>query len=172
MKQAQAQAHSVIDQMPSPVGWLHLQVCADGVTSVHFADEAIPDATVGAQDITADQHGVMTQLKQELNAYFAGHLQQFSVPLAPHGTDFQQQVWAALRRIPYGETWSYRDLAQQVQRPQGYQAVGQANGRNPIGIIVPCHRVIQADGSLGGYAGGVDRKSWLLRHELRVSKNL
>ncbi len=87
------------------------------------------------------------------------------MPLVVQGTEFQRQVWAALREIPFGETWSYRQLAERVDRPRGYQAVGQANGKNPHAIIVPCHRVVQADGSIGGYAGGVERKKWLLTHE-------
>ncbi len=103
--------------------------------------------------------------RQQLAAYFAGMLTQFDLPLQLHGTIFQQQVWAALNCIPYGTTLTYGELAQRVGQPQAARAVGLANGRNPISIIVPCHRVIGANGKLTGYGGGLDRKQWLLNHE-------
>jgi methylated-DNA-[protein]-cysteine S-methyltransferase len=99
---------------------------------------------------------------EQLQAYFAGELTTFDVALRLDGTPFQQQVWAALQEIPYGETWSYGELAEHIGRPGASRAVGLANGRNPIGVIVPCHRVIGADGSLTGYGGGLDRKRLLL----------
>ena len=108
---------------------------------------------------------------EQLQAYFAGNLQQFSLPLAAGGTAFQQQVWQALTTVPYGKTASYGDIAKAINNPKGVRAVGLANGKNPIGIIVPCHRVIGANGTLTGYAGGVDKKAWLLVHE-GVSLNL
>src|SRR5690554_4650419 len=108
---------------------------------------------------------LLDELEAQLEAYFSGTLRQFDLPLAPAGTEFQQAVWNALETIPYGETWSYKQLAEAVSRPKGYQAVGQANGRNPIVIIIPCHRVIAADGSLGGYGGGLARKKNLLKLE-------
>ncbi|MCO4321496.1 methylated-DNA--[protein]-cysteine S-methyltransferase [Aliidiomarina quisquiliarum] len=108
---------------------------------------------------------VLEQLESELKAYFAGQLKEFTVPLAPSGTEFQQAVWAALTTIPYGATWSYKQLAEAVHRPKGYQAVGQANGRNPIAIVIPCHRVVAANGGLGGYTGGVGIKQRLLNLE-------
>ncbi len=101
----------------------------------------------------------------QLTAYFAGELTDFDLPLAPRGTDFQLRVWAALRTIPYGQTTSYGELAAQLGNPGASRAVGLANGRNPIAIIVPCHRVIGSDGGLTGYGGGLDRKRWLLDHE-------
>lgn len=110
-------------------------------------------------------HPVLRETIRQLDAYFAGHLRRFDLPLEPAGTRFQRQVWAALRQIPYGETRSYGDLARQVGRAGGARAVGQANRNNPIGVIVPCHRVVAADGSLGGYAGGLDRKRRLLALE-------
>ena len=97
--------------------------------------------------------------------YFAGGRTDFDVPLELAGTDFQRRVWSALRDIPYGETISYGELARRVGNPGAVRAVGLANGRNPVAIIVPCHRVIGADGSLTGYGGGLDRKAWLLDHE-------
>ena len=99
-------------------------------------------------------------------AYFKGDLHAIDdIPVDGGGTPFQQKVWAALRRIPCGETWSYSDLADEVGRPSATRAVGMINGRNPISIVVPCHRVIGKDGSLTGYGGGLDRKRWLLQHE-------
>jgi methylated-DNA-[protein]-cysteine S-methyltransferase len=103
---------------------------------------------------------------EKLNAFFAGDLSAIDdVPVEAAGTPFQREVWAALREIPAGETWSYSRLARHIGRPAAVRAVGLANGSNPIGVVVPCHRVIGADGSLTGYGGGLDRKQWLLTHE-------
>lgn len=104
----------------------------------------------------------LPQLDAQLGEYFAGERTSFDLPLAPTGTDFQQKVWAALRTIPYGETWSYGRLAEAVGQPGAARAVGLANGRNPISIVVPCHRVVGSSGKLTGYAGGVERKAFLL----------
>jgi len=101
----------------------------------------------------------------QLSAYFAGRLTEFDLPLAPAGTAFQQRVWAGLRAIPYGQTVSYGELARRVGSPAARRAVGLANGRNPIAIVIPCHRVIGADGSMTGYGGGLDRKQFLLALE-------
>ena len=106
----------------------------------------------------------LRELRRELDAYFAGTLQDFTVAIGAVGTPFQRCVWSALRRIPYGSTCTYGELARQINNPGAMRAVGGANGANPIWLIVPCHRVVRADG-LGGYAGGVDRKAWLLGHE-------
>jgi len=105
----------------------------------------------------------------QLDAYFAGELTRFDLPLTPHGSEFQRRVWAALQEIPYGRTESYGELAGRIGSPGGARAVGLANGKNPIGIIIPCHRVVGADGSLTGYGGGLDRKKQLLDLELAVS---
>ena len=102
---------------------------------------------------------------EQLQAYFNGELVQFDLPLAPQGTDFQKTVWQALTKIPFGESCSYQQLAIKIGSPKAMRAVGAANGRNPIAIIVPCHRVIGASGKLTGYAGGLERKHWLLQHE-------
>lgn len=102
---------------------------------------------------------------QELTSYFDGKLKQFKVPIKPEGTNFQQQVWNGLTRIPYGQTISYAQLAENIGHAKSYRAVGQANHKNPIPIIIPCHRVIGKDGSLTGYASGVGIKEWLLNHE-------
>lgn len=101
-----------------------------------------------------------------LNAFFGGDIAAIDdIPVAMAGTPFQREVWSALREIPSGETWSYGNLANHIGRPSAVRAVGLANGANPIGVVVPCHRVVGADGSLTGYGGGIERKQWLLRHE-------
>lgn len=109
------------------------------------------------------------QPRTQLQAYFAGELRDFDLPLAAEGTPFQQRVWRALCDIAYGETISYGELARRIGQPTASRAVGLANGQNPIAIVVPCHRVIGADGSLTGYGGGLERKRWLLAHERKGS---
>jgi methylated-DNA-[protein]-cysteine S-methyltransferase len=108
---------------------------------------------------------LLRETRAQLGAYFDGRLRDFDLPLAPAGTLFQQRVWGALCDIPYGVTISYAELARRVESPRAYRAVGSANGSNPIALIIPCHRVIASDGSLGGYGGGLDRKRWLLALE-------
>ena len=103
--------------------------------------------------------------RQQLIEYFAGERKDFDLPLRLNGTEFQLSVLQALQKIPYGETTSYSDIAERIGRPKAMRAVGAANGRNPIPIIVPCHRVIGSDGTLTGYGGGLHRKQWLLQHE-------
>jgi methylated-DNA-[protein]-cysteine S-methyltransferase len=113
--------------------------------------------------------GFLADASKQLDAYFAGDLTDFDLPLSPRGTPFQQAVWLALRDIPFGTTTAYGQIAEQVADRTKTRAVAAAIGRNPIGIVVPCHRVVGADGSLTGYAGGLDRKRWLLDHEATVS---
>jgi AraC family transcriptional regulator of adaptative response/methylated-DNA-[protein]-cysteine methyltransferase len=110
-------------------------------------------------------HPLLDQLAGELAAYFSGDLQHFSVPLDTPGTEWQQRVWAELVRIPFGQTTSYGELANRMGNPGGSRAVGLANGRNRVSIVIPCHRVIASDGTLHGYGGGIERKRWLLEHE-------
>jgi methylated-DNA-[protein]-cysteine S-methyltransferase len=110
-------------------------------------------------------HPILTETERQLSAYFAGTLQRFDVPLDFRGTDFQKSVWAALLTIPFGETRSYGEIARQIGKPAAVRAVGAANGRNPISIIAPCHRVIGANGSLTGFAGGLQAKETLLALE-------
>jgi len=112
-----------------------------------------------------DETPLLTEAAQQLSDYFAGHRRTFDLPLAPKGTDFQQSVWRALTEIPYGETRSYGEIAKALGNPNASRAVGMANHRNPIPIIIPCHRVIGADGSLTGYGGGLPRKKYLLALE-------
>ncbi len=145
--------------IPSPLGPLRLHARGDLLAAVHLPTDApLADEPQRATDVlatTADQ----------LREYFAGHRRAFDLPLAPEGTDFQQLVWTALLAIPFGHTRSYGEIAAAIGRPSASRAVGAANGRNPIAIIVPCHRVIGASGALTGYAGGMDAKRWLLAHE-------
>lgn len=114
---------------------------------------------------TEPASGLLAEVEQQLGAYFAGTLTEFRLPLHFSGTPFQNEVWTALRDIPYGATCSYADIAEAIGRPEAVRAVGAANGQNPIPIVVPCHRVIGKDGSLTGFGGGMAMKSWLLRHE-------
>jgi len=116
------------------------------------------------QELTQDQEAFEDTIEQ-LEQYFAGDRDEFDLPLEPQGTEFQRSVWKALERIPFGETRSYGEIAAEVGRPKAARAVGMANNRNPIAVIVPCHRVIGAGGALVGYAGGLERKTWLLDHE-------
>jgi methylated-DNA-[protein]-cysteine S-methyltransferase len=117
----------------------------------------------------AGTSAVLDGAVEQLEAYFAGELTTFDLPVALYGSKFQQRVWAALQAIPYGETESYGELAERIGSPGGARAVGLANGRNPIAIVLPCHRVVGSDGSLTGYGGGLDRKRQLLDLELAVS---
>lgn len=115
--------------------------------------------------MTEGTHPLLNQLRGELAAYFNGDLRSFTVPLDTPGTDWQRQVWSELARIPYGETTSYGELATRLGNPGGSRAVGLANGKNRVSIVIPCHRVIAANGTLHGYGGGLPRKRWLLDHE-------
>ncbi|MGM9566259.1 methylated-DNA--[protein]-cysteine S-methyltransferase [Evtepia sp.] len=127
-----------------------------------FAQENRLTALVFGDFGSYDYLPLFGETQRQLEEYFAGSRQNFDLPLDPSGTDFQRRVWRALMDIPYGTAISYRELARRADCPRGYQAVGQANGRNPLPIFIPCHRVIGADGTLGGYSGGLDRKRFLL----------
>jgi methylated-DNA-[protein]-cysteine S-methyltransferase len=157
--------HVVLD---SPVGPLTL-VATDGALSGLYMEKQrhLPsEETFGAPD-DPDTEPFATVAAQ-LTAYFAGELTEFDVPLALHGTPFQERVWTALQGIPYGETTTYGDLAAELGSPTASRAVGLANGRNPVGVIVPCHRVVGSTGSLTGYGGGLDRKRYLLDFERKT----
>ena len=116
------------------------------------------------------ENSVLAQAATELGEYFAGTRRSFDVVLDPHGTEFQRQVWWSLRDIPYGETTTYAKQAVAVGRPSAVRAVGSANGRNPLSIVLPCHRVVGSNGSLAGFAGGLDTKRWLLDHETTMAQ--
>lgn len=146
----------------SPIGPLLLAGDSDGLKLISFPTGK--KRRQPAPDWQADRRPFRTAIEQ-FAAYFSGELTRFDLPLAPQGTDFQLRVWRALRDIPYGETFSYGQLARTIGQPTACRAVGAANGNNPLSIIVPCHRVIGANGSLTGFGGGLDTKRWLLEHE-------
>lgn len=148
----------------SPIGILMLTGSEDGLNGLYMSD-AHHARTVDPEWVRTDALALFEDVSRQLDEYFSGNRKEFEVPLVLSGTEFQREVWAALRTIPYGQTASYGEIAAQIGRPGASRAVGLANGRNPVGIIVPCHRVIGADGTLTGYGGGLDRKQWLLSLE-------
>ncbi len=150
----------------SPIGELLLTSDGKSVTGVSMQNQKHgPKRTKDWKRNDA----ALNEPRTQLQAYFAGELRDFELPLAAKGTPFQQRVWRALCAIPYGATISYGELARRIGQPTASRAVGLANGRNPIAIVVPCHRVIGANGSLTGYGGGLERKRWLLAHERKSS---
>jgi methylated-DNA-[protein]-cysteine S-methyltransferase len=146
--------------LPGPLGRLTLVATEEALVGLWFEGREPREL-----EAVSRRTPLLDQAVAELEAYLAGELQRFAVPVAPRGTPFQQEVWAALRTIPFGATWSYARLARAIGRPAAVRAVGAANGQNPLALIIPCHRVIGADGTLTGYAGGLPRKRWLLAHE-------
>ena len=148
--------------MDTPIGVLTLAADDAGLRRIDFPPPRPPPA---GEDWREGSTGVLREARRQMDAYFAGERREFDLPLSPHGTGFQRTVWAALASIPYGRTWSYRDLAQRIGKPSAMRAVGAANGRNPLPIVLPCHRVIGADGSLTGFGGGLPTKAFLLRLE-------
>lgn len=165
----------------SNLGWVRIIASHKGITRIDFTDpdngepsaqkfnEGKPNegksnqAETEVPNAAANQH--LQDAKHQLQEYFSGTRTQFDLPLDPVGTPFQKEVWAVLNTIPYGKTCTYKHIADQVNRPKGSQAIGQANGKNPISIVVPCHRVIGSNGKLTGYAGGLHRKEALLKQE-------
>lgn len=183
-------------ELTTPVGLLRINATDQGIVSILFTDDhadisassltssaktlaprlreltelpspvqLVAEPQMPAVSRRADAH--LEQAILELQQYFAGERQQFSLTLAPSGSRFQQQVWQALGAIPFAHSCSYGAIAHHLHNPKAVRAVGAANGRNPIAIVVPCHRVIGANGSLTGYAGGLHRKLWLLQHEMQ-----
>jgi len=151
-----------VTTVASPIGPLTLMGRHGHLTHLVMEDQA--HATEAPADSVEDATA-FAEVADQLAAYFAGERRTFEVPMTLGGTDFQRRVWAELSAIPYGETISYGELARRVGNPKASRAVGLANGRNPIAVIIPCHRVVAADGSLGGYGGGRDRKVHLLELE-------
>ena len=147
------------DYLETPIGSLLLAGDGENLVELGFP---------GGKEAKRHQPGWIqksepfAECKRQLQEYFAGTLREFDIPLAPRGTEFQLQVWNALRSIPYGETVSYGDLARQIGRPTASRAVGAANGKNPIPVIIPCHRVIGSNGTLTGFGGGLDSKRFPL----------
>lgn len=136
-----------------------------GPITVTSNGRAVVDVSFSSAPNNTAPCAIADQAVRQLQEYFSGQRQRFDLPLEPAGTAFQQRVWRALLTVPFGRTASYKDIALQLGDVNAVRAVGMANSRNPIGIIIPCHRVIGADGSLTGYAGGLDKKRWLLQHE-------
>jgi methylated-DNA-[protein]-cysteine S-methyltransferase len=148
------------DYLSTPLGILQIQANTVGLSAIRFVDkESSSKANMHTQNAM-----------QQLNEYFCGTRHEFDLPISVQGTQFQQQVWQQLKAIPYGKTYSYQDIAKQINNPKAVRAVGSANGKNPLTIVVPCHRVIGANGSLTGYAWGVSRKQYLLQHEMTHGK--
>ncbi len=143
------------DNLDTPIGMMEVTATASAIKSIYFVEQA-----------RSEHRNAITELaKVQLDEYFQGSRKSFDLPLDADGTEFQKTVWHALTRIPIGETCTYGDIAQKIGNPKGMRAVGLANGKNPMTIVVPCHRVIGANGNLTGYAFGTERKAWLLNHE-------
>ncbi len=148
----------------SPSGYIKLVSTDTGVKEVTFLDEECESSESIPE--------ILIKLKKQLTEYFNGDRKDFSVPLEPDGTDFQKKVWTELCCIPFGKTISYNELASKLGDPKVIRAAAAANGKNPIGIVIPCHRVIGKSGKLVGYAGGLGRKKWLLDHENRIANGV
>ncbi|UCE55268.1 MAG: methylated-DNA--[protein]-cysteine S-methyltransferase [Desulfobacterales bacterium] len=141
----------------SPIGTVEIEGPQDSILNLNFVDQAHSDDD--------DLPSCIKECAKQIDEYFQGNRKTFSLNLIMQGTDFQKSVWRQLRKIPYGTTASYGEVAVAIGNPTACRAVGSANGKNPISIIVPCHRVIGSDGTLTGYGGGLWRKEWLLKHE-------
>ncbi|SFP95582.1 methylated-DNA--[protein]-cysteine S-methyltransferase [Salibacterium halotolerans] len=170
------QSPLLYQEIESPVGWITTAATSSGLCVLHYGrvDDVKAALTPWLKQYglasawdndTADTHGIMKQLRE----YFDGNRRQFNLPLDLYGTAFQIAVWNALYDIPYGETRSYKDIAEVVQSPKAVRAVGMANNKNPVSLVIPCHRVIGSNGKMVGYGSGVDKKEYLLQMEGAVS---
>ncbi len=148
----------------SPLGRIIISTDGASITSFLFEEQKY-FTPISPDWICKPDHPLLQESKKQLNEYFNGTRMSFNLPLSPIGTKFQQEVWSALEQIPCGRVTTYREIAHTIGRPKAVRAVGTAIGRNPLCIVVPCHRVIGVDGKLTGYSGGLKRKQWLLRHE-------
>lgn len=149
----------------APFGPVTVVAGDDGVRGVSFAGEPGSGVPAGASVEHDESHPVVARALSQLREYLAGMRKEFDLPLVLEGTEFQVAAWRALARVPYGTTASYATQAASIGRPTATRAVGAANGRNPVAIVLPCHRIVGADGSLTGFAGGLETKKWLLAHE-------
>jgi methylated-DNA-[protein]-cysteine S-methyltransferase len=163
LKQDKTLASLKFKTMESPVGILTLVANDDSLVAILWDNEK-PNR-VKLPEMEMSNHPILVQTERQLEEYFARKRTSFDIPLQAHGTAFQKAVWQALTEIPYGTTWSYKQVAEQIQQPRAVRAVAGSIGRNPISIIIPCHRVIATNGSLTGFAGGLDRKQTLLQLE-------
>ena len=150
--------------LSSPVGLLKLIATDAALVAVIWRDHGAGQVPVH-EAVETRSHCILDEAARQLDQYFAGKRRKFEVALSMHGTEFQRRVWTALQTIPYGETRSYADVARQIGRPEAVRAVGAANGRNPLSIVVPCHRVIGTSGALTGFGGGLEAKARLLALE-------
>jgi methylated-DNA-[protein]-cysteine S-methyltransferase len=159
--------------LATPTGKLLIQSDGSGITAVNFVQNEyfLADSSINPKG-TESIPPCLESCKNQLLEYFSGSRIQFDLPLAPSGTPFQLKVWEQLKLIPYGTTISYLDLAKRLGDPKVIRAAASANGKNPIAIIIPCHRVIGSNGDLTGYAGGLENKKWLLGHEQKISGNI
>lgn len=151
-------------EMESPVGKLKLVASSEALVAVLWEEERPNRVKLDTMNLDL-QHPILIEAERQLSEYFAGKRIQFDLPLQPDGTEFQKKVWQALRDIPFGKTKSYLDVARAVGSPDASRAVGAANGKNPLSIVVPCHRVVGANGALTGFAGGLETKARLLALE-------
>jgi len=154
----------------SPVGPLTLIAHETALVAVLWPDERDGRVRLASEPRVVDaHHPVLAEAVRQLSEYFAGDRRDFELGLDPQGTDFQRDVWWSLADIPFGETSTYGRQAELIGRPRAVRAVGSANGRNPLSIVLPCHRIVAADGGLAGFAGGLETKRWLLDHERRIA---
>lgn len=164
--------HSVLAQTSwkTPIGFMTIKASEVGITEIILHQRAkrfAESKAMKSQNAMAQAH--LALAKAQLTEYFDGQRKSFDIPLDIKGTPFQKKVWKSLARIPYGKTKSYKELAQLIDNPRAVRAVGGANGKNPICIIIPCHRIIAHDGGIGGYSAGLRNKQWLLEHECKIS---
>ena len=153
------------DGMSTPLGRLHIVVSDDAVLRIYFPNEQWTE-----EYIRRPKHPLILETKKQLAEYFKGERKSFDLPLSPVGTEFQKRAWKVLAKIPYGQTISYSDEAKRMKSPLSVRAVGSANGKNPLPIVIPCHRVVAKGGKLGGYSGGLHNKELLLTLEQGTSR--
>lgn len=147
----------------TPIGWLQLQSNKEALLAISFVESEGNSSKL--------QPPILQEVSNQLLQYFRGKRKEFDLPIAPEGTEFQHKVWGFVKKVKFGETASYLNIAIKTGSEKNTRAVGLANGKNPIPIIIPCHRIIGTNGKLTGYAGGLNHKRWLLHHELRNTKN-
>lgn len=155
---------------PSPIGILNIKFIKRGILGISFPDN---EENINCKEIYVRKCDLLIYkyIFNELNEYFIGRINKFEMPLIMQGTEFQKKVWQQVMKIPYGEQMTYGEIAKAIGVPKGARAVGNANHQNKLPIIIPCHRVIGVDGKLTGYAGGLERKKWLLNHEKKYRKD-
>ncbi|MCQ3806852.1 MAG: methylated-DNA--[protein]-cysteine S-methyltransferase [Acidimicrobiaceae bacterium] len=157
-------------QLDSPIGRLRLVATDEGLSRLLFDQQVGEHPDLAGDSAESDDHPVLATATAQLAEYFAGERREFDIPLDLTGTEFQRAAWSALAGVPFGETRSYRQQAEAIGRPRAVRAIGAANGRNPVPIVLPCHRIVGSDGSLTGYGGGLRIKEYLLNHEQAQSQ--